>query len=75
MLLVPTVLQHYLVAEVEEEEKRNEPPTWPKNTLNGRFTNFVNLLDMAAISVPSTVITHPSMAHGEHGPSTALLLS
>ena len=60
MLLVPTVLQHYLIAEVEAEEKQQEPPTWSKNALNGRFTNFVNLLDMAAISVPADLIRHPT---------------
>ena len=27
-----------------------------QNTLLGRFTNFVNLLDMAAVSIPSTII-------------------
>ena len=56
LLLVPTALQNYLVAEIEAEEKCRQPPTWDKNTLLGRFTNFVNLLDMAAVSVPSTLI-------------------
>lgn len=60
MLMVPTVLQHYLIAEVEAEEKQQEPPVWSKNALNGRFTNFVNLLDMAAISVPASLIQHPT---------------
>ena len=56
LLLVPTALQNYLVVEIEAEEKCRQPPTWDKNTLLGRFTNFVNLLDMAAVSVPSTLI-------------------
>ena len=61
MLLVPTVLQNYLIAEVEAEEKATSPPTWDKNTLSGRFTNFVNLLDMAAISVPSAILQSPDL--------------
>lgn len=55
LLLVPTALEHYLVAEVMAEEGAS-PPTWPKNAKNGRFTNFVNLLDMAGISVPSGLL-------------------
>lgn len=61
MLLVPTVLQNYLIAEVEAEEKTANSPTWDKNTLSGRFTNFVNLLDMAAISVPSAILQSPDL--------------
>lgn len=61
MLLVPTVLQNYLIAEVEAEEKTATSPTWDKNTLSGRFTNFVNLLDMAAISVPSAILQSPDL--------------
>ena len=30
--------------------------TWAKNGNLGRFTNFVNLMDMAAIAVPSGVL-------------------
>ena len=30
--------------------------TWAKNTNLGRFTNFVNLLDMAAVAVPSGIL-------------------
>lgn len=41
LLLVPTALEHYLVAEVQAEEGAS-PPTWPKNAKNGRFTNFVS---------------------------------
>lgn len=67
VLLVPTVLQHYLVAEIEAEEKQKEPPTWSKNALNGRFTNFVNLLDMAAISVPSEIVRHPTLGSQSEG--------
>lgn len=62
MLLVPTVLQHFMVAEVEAEEKRGERPAWTKNSLCGRFTNFVNLLDMAAISVPSALLQSDDLA-------------
>ncbi|KAI8468534.1 MAG: allophanate hydrolase [Monoraphidium minutum] len=45
----------YLVAEVAAEEGA-APPSWPKNAKNGRFTNFVNLLDMAGIAVPSGLL-------------------
>ncbi len=31
-------------------------PTWPKNAKNGRFTNFVNLLDMCGISIPQGLL-------------------
>lgn len=62
LLLVPTLLQNYLVAEIEAEEKQSSPPTWARNTNAGRFTNFVNLLDMAAVSVPSTLITAPDLS-------------
>ena len=51
MLLVPTALEHYLVEEIQEQETQ-VPPTWERNAKNGRFTNFVNLLDMCGISVP-----------------------
>lgn len=56
VLLVPTALEHYTVAELAAEEGAT-PPTWPKNAKNGRFTNFVNLLDgLAGVSVPSGVL-------------------
>lgn len=56
-LLVPTALTHWTQAEVLEEEDTDKP-TWPKNAKLGRFTNFVNLLDMCGIAVPSGVITY-----------------
>ena len=31
-------------------------PTWPRNGNLGRFTNFVNLLDMCGIAVPSGML-------------------
>ena len=43
-------------AEVEAEEKEAASVSWPKNANLGRFTNFVNLMDMAAIAVPSGVL-------------------
>ena len=30
--------------------------SWKKNAKLGRFTNFVNLLDLAAVAVPSGVL-------------------
>jgi hypothetical protein len=42
--------------EVEAEEKAAAQVSWPKNANLGRFTNFVNLMDMAAIAIPSGVL-------------------
>ena len=43
--------------------------TWKKNAKLGRFTNFVNLLDMCGVAVPSAIYTHPKLdpeaLHGE----------
>ena len=38
--------------------------TWTRNAKLGRFTNFVNLLDMCAVSVPSAVYQHPQIGGG-----------
>ncbi len=48
----------WLHAEVEAEEKTEtaEAASWLKNAKLGRFTNFVNLLDLAAVAVPAGVI-------------------
>lgn len=43
-------------AEIDAEEKLGPSVTWAKNTNLGRFTNFVNLLDMAAVAVPSSIL-------------------
>lgn len=66
LLMVPTALEPYLVAEVQAEESAT-PPIWPKNAKNGRFTNFVNLLDMAGIAIPSGLLRVDYSA----GPSAA----
>lgn len=55
-LLVPTVLEHYLLQEIADTEQQEPTPTWPRNAKNGRFTNFVNLLDMCGISIPSGLL-------------------
>jgi len=55
LLLVPTALEHYLVAEIADTEDA-PTPTWPLNAKNGRFTNFVNLLDMCGIAIPSGLL-------------------
>ncbi|KAK9803367.1 hypothetical protein WJX73_009893 [Symbiochloris irregularis] len=59
--LVPTALNHFTVAEIEGQEKGGEGAqlTWAFNGRLGRFTNFVNLMDMCGISVPSGVLEHP----------------
>eukprot|EP00891_Asterochloris_glomerata_P000621 jgi/Astpho2/621/Aster-04463 len=74
-LLVPTALHHYTVKEIELEERpaeQDDKPaqvTWKKNAKLGRFTNFVNLLDMCGVAVPSAIYTHPKLdpetLHGE----------
>ena len=48
MLLVPTAPTHYTIAQIQAD-----PVTLNRNL--GEYTNFVNLLDYAAISVPSSV--------------------
>jgi allophanate hydrolase len=48
VLLVPTAPTHYTIAQV-----RQEPVMLNRNL--GTYTNFVNLLDYAAISVPSAI--------------------
>ncbi|KAL6746693.1 amidase signature domain-containing protein [Haematococcus lacustris] len=55
VLLVPTALAHFTTQEVLSEEEREEP-VWSRNALLGRFTNFVNLLDMCGVAVPSGLL-------------------
>lgn len=43
-------------AEIEADEKQATTVTWDKNGNLGRFTNFVNLMDMAAVAVPSGIL-------------------
>ncbi|MEW5305220.1 MAG: hypothetical protein WDW36_007776 [Sanguina aurantia] len=45
VLLVPSALSHFTIAEVLAQETA-QPPTWGRNAKMGRFTNFVNLIDM-----------------------------
>lgn len=45
VILVPSTVDHFTVAELEEE-------SMTRNKVMGRFTNFVNLLDLCAVSVP-----------------------
>jgi allophanate hydrolase len=61
LLLVPTALHHYLIKEVEATEKEADVPTYPYNANLGRFTNFVNLMDLCALSVPSGVARLPKL--------------
>ncbi|KAK9834472.1 hypothetical protein WJX74_002417 [Apatococcus lobatus] len=61
LLMVPTVLHHYTVAEIEQEEKQTGEVAWTQNAKQGRFTNFVNLLDMCGVSVPSSLVVLPSL--------------
>ncbi len=43
-------------AEIVAEEGGGAELSWAKNAKLGRFTNFVNLLDLAAVAVPSGVL-------------------
>eukprot|EP00803_Ostreobium_quekettii_P003778 evm.model.scf_329EXC.2 EVM.evm.TU.scf_329EXC.2 scf_329EXC:17023-24592(+) len=51
-LVVPTAPAHYTIKEIMDEEGVS-PPTWSQNANLGRFTNFVNLMDMCGVAVPS----------------------
>lgn len=63
ILVVPTVAYNYTVREIVEEEDEQDyrdmlsgKAMLTKNANLGRFTNFVNLLDMCGISVPSGIL-------------------
>jgi allophanate hydrolase len=45
ILIVPSTVDHFTVAELEEKPME-------RNKVMGRFTSFVNLLDLAAVTVP-----------------------
>lgn len=61
MLLVPTALAHFTVDEVQAEENQ-EVPGWSQNAKLGRFTNFVNLLDMCGVAVPAGAVAYDAAA-------------
>jgi hypothetical protein len=44
-------------AQIQAEEGVS-PPAWSQNARLGRFTNFVNLLDMCGVAVPSGVLRY-----------------
>lgn len=46
--MTPTTTRHYTIAEVEADPIR-------LNSNLGHYTNFVNLLDLAAVAVPTGV--------------------
>lgn len=63
ILVVPTAAYNYTVREIMAEEDEQEYASVlsgkamvSKNANLGRFTNFVNLLDMCGVSVPSTLL-------------------
>lgn len=56
-------------AEIEADEKLASTVTWDKNGNLGRFTNFVNLMDMAAIAVPSGILRCKPAPSGSTGQS------
>ena len=58
---MPTVLHHYTIPEIEATEKHAATPSWALNAKLGRFTNFVNLLDMCAVSIPSGILRCPAL--------------
>ena len=55
VLVVPTVMHHYLVAELEKQETET-PAKATYNAHLGTFTNFVNLFGLCALSVPAGVL-------------------
>jgi allophanate hydrolase len=63
ILVVPTAAYNYTIREIMAEEDEQDYGAMlsgramvTKNAFLGRFTNFVNLLDMCGVSVPSTVL-------------------
>jgi allophanate hydrolase len=63
ILVVPTAAYNYTIREIMAEEDEQDYGAMlsgramvTKNANLGRFTNFVNLLDMCGVSVPSTVL-------------------
>ena len=54
-------------AEIEADEKHTSTVTWAKNGNLGRFTNFVNLMDMAAVAVPSGILRCKPAPSGSTG--------
>lgn len=52
-LMVPTVMHHYLVPELQAQE---DDANVKFNAHLGKFTNFVNLLGLAAVSVPASIL-------------------
>lgn len=41
-----------------QAEEGADPPAWTQNAKLGRFTNFVNLLDMCGIAIPSGLVSY-----------------
>ena len=71
ILVVPTAAYNYTIREIMAEEDEQDYGAMlsgramvTKNANLGRFTNFVNLLDMCGVSVPSTVLKLGPEANG-----------
>ena len=60
---------------MEAEEKRAKGVAWPKNANLGRFTNFVNLMDLAAVAVPSGLLRCEAPAAASDPTGQALTLN
>ncbi|GAB4814951.1 hypothetical protein N2152v2_001997 [Parachlorella kessleri] len=70
VLVVPTAAYNYTVQEVQAEEDDPSLSAMlsalpPKNANLGRFTNFVNLLDMCGVSVYSGLLRVPGDGESE----------
>ncbi|GMH41211.1 hypothetical protein BSKO_09121 [Bryopsis sp. KO-2023] len=66
VLLVPTAASHYTLEEIRlEEEPQEGSPNWTSNANLGRFTNFVNMMDLCGIAVPSGKYNHPPPGEGD----------
>lgn len=62
LLVVPTAAHHYTIEEISSQEEQPDKVSWEYNANLGRFTNFVNLLDMAGIAIPSGLLRYKADA-------------
>ena len=64
-------LDNHTCVQVIEEESALPKPGWSRNTKLGRFTNFVNLLDMCGVAIPSGTVQYDPAA--ATAPAAALM--